>query len=153
MKSLLLLMLTLFYLNVFSQQFAGDQPVKPGEKIRQMLLQKINGFTEAWGKSDTVTLSKLLAGEYRHTDIWGKILHRQDWLAYAATPRKISDIVTDDVEVLLYNDNIAVITGRMSYQFGSEKLTQEIRFTQVWTTNEGEWKRATFQATLIDKSK
>ena len=153
MKSLLFFILTVFYLNVFSQQSISVQPIKPDERIQQELLQKIQGFTEAWGKSDTAALRKLLAAEYRHSDIWGKIQHKEDWLTYAATPRKISDIVSSDVEILLYNNNIAVITGKMSYLFGEEKLTQEIRFTQVWTINEGEWKRATFQATLIDKSK
>ena len=41
----------------------------------------------------------------------------------------------------------------MSYKFGEEKLIQEIRFTQVWSNDAGQWKRTTFQATLIDKSK
>lgn len=153
MKGLFFFSLTIFYLNVFSQQKTIIQPIKPNEIIRQELLQKIQHFTEAWGKSDTVALGKLLAYEYQHSDIWGKILHRQDWLTYAAKPRKISDIVTNDVEILLYNVNIAVITGKMNYKFGEEKATQEIRFTQIWSNNDGQWKRTTFQATLIDKSK
>ena len=153
MKGLFFAILTIFCLNVFSQERTSFQPLKPGEKTRQELLQKIKDFTEAWGKSDTVTLSKLLANEYQHSDIWGKILHRQDWLTYAAMPRKISGIVSNDVEILLYDEKIAVITGKMSYQFGEENLNQEIRFTQVWTLSEGQWRRATFQATSIDKSK
>jgi hypothetical protein len=153
MKGIFFFILTIVGLNVFSQQKINTQPIKPNEKIRQVLLQKIQHFTEAWAKSDTVYLAKLLANEYRHTDIWGKILQRQAWLTYASTPRKISDIVSNDVEILQYNDNIAIITGKMSYLFGEEKQTQEIRFTQVWSNNEGQWKRTTFQATLIDKSK
>ena len=153
MKGLFFFILTIFYLTVFSQQKTSVQPTKPNEIIQQELLQKIKYFTEAWGKSDTATLGKLLATEYRHTDIWGKILHKQDWLTYAATPRKISDIAVNGAEILLYNDHIAVITGKMSYQFGEEKLAQEIRFTQVWSNNNGQWKRTTFQATLIEKSK
>ena len=153
MKGLFYFILTIFCLNVYSQQKASTQPKKPTEIIRQEILQKIQYFTEAWGKSDTVVLGRLLADEYRHSDIWGKILHRQDWLTYAATPRKISDIVANDIEIILYNDNIAVVTGKMSYKFGEEKVTQEIRFTQIWSNNDGQWKRTTFQATLIDKSK
>ncbi|HYK46797.1 MAG TPA: nuclear transport factor 2 family protein [Parafilimonas sp.] len=153
MKPLLFLVLTMLYLNAFSQQSISVQPIKPDESIQQALLQKTQRFTEAWGKSDTGTLSKLLAAEYRHSDIWGKIQHKEDWLAYAAAPRKISDIVSSDVEILLYNNNTAVITGKMSYLFGEEKIMQEIRFTQLWTISEAEWKRTAFQATLIDKSK
>ena len=133
MKSLLFFILTIYYLNVFSQQPISAQRIKPAERIRQELLQKLQGFTEAWGKSDTATLSKLLTGEYRHTDIWGKILHKEDWLTYADTTRKISDIISSDAEIVLYSNNIAVITGKMSYLFGEEKLTREIRFPQVWT--------------------
>ena len=153
MKGVFVFILTIFCLNVFSQQKINAQPIKPTEQIRQELLQKIQDFTEAWAKSDTVFLSKLLANEYQHTDIWGKILHRQEWLTYAITPRKISDIASNDVEILQYNNNIAIITGKMSYKFGEEKLTQEIRFTQIWSHTAGQWKRTTFQATLIDKSK
>ena len=141
------------YLNVLSHKTITAQPVSPDNKLRNELLQNIQSFTEAWGNSDTVFLSKLLANEYRHTDIWGKILHREDWLTYAAIPRKISNILTSDAEILLYNNNLASVTGKMTYQYGDEKLIQEIRFTQFWSRNNGLWKRTTFQATLIDKSK
>ena len=153
MKHFLFFISTIFYLNVFSQQIKSVQSIKPNEKTRQQLLQKMEEFTEAWGRSDTTALRKLLANDYRHSDIWGKLLHKQDWLMYAATPRAISNLVTSDIEMLLYNKKIAVVTGRMSYHFDEEKVLQEIRFTQMWVNNNGQWKRTTFQATLIDKSK
>jgi Domain of unknown function (DUF4440) len=152
MKSLSVFILTIFSF-YFPQQKINAQSTRPTEQIRQELLQKIQDFTEAWAKSDTVFLSRLLANEYKHTDIWGKILHRQEWLTYAITPRIISDIVSNEVEILQYSDNLAIITGKMSYKFGVDKQTQEIRFTQIWSKNAGQWKRITFQATLIDKSK
>ena len=153
MQGLFFFILTLFSLNAYSQQTTSDQPIKPNEIIRQELFQKIQDFTEAWSRSDTAALNKLLANEYRHSDIWGKILHKQDWLIYAAAPRKISDIHINDLELLLYNSNLAVATGKMSYLWGEEKLMQEIRFTQIWSNNDGQWKRTAFQATLIDKLK
>ena len=153
MKGSFVFMLTIVYLSFFVQQKANGQPVKPGEKVRQELLYKVQDFTESWAKSDTVFLARLLANEYRHTDIWGKILHRQDWLAYAAAPRQISEIVSSDVEILIYYEHIAIITGKMSYKFGEQKLLQELRFTQVWSDSDGQWKRTAFQATLIDKTK
>ena len=153
MKGLLFFMLTIFCLHVFSQQKTSVEPTKPGEMIRQEILQKIKVFSEAWGKSDTVTLGKLLATEYQHSDIWGKLLHRQDWLIYAAAARNISDMVIADEEILLYNNNIAVVTGKMSYLVGENKVSQQIRFTQIWSCNALQWKRTAFQATLIDRSK
>jgi hypothetical protein len=124
--------------------------VTPSGVIRQQLLQKIQDFTQAWSVSDTLVLRTLLGDEYQHTDIWGKILHKKDWLTYAATPRKIDNIVMSEVNVLLYLDKIAVITGKMSYTYGEQKAMQEIRFTQNWSDDEGKWKRTNFQATLID---
>lgn len=153
MKGLFAFILTIAHLNGFAQQKANFLPIKPNEKVRQELLHKIQSFTEAWANSDTAYLGKLLANEYRHSDIWGKILHRQDWLIYAAAPRKISEIVANDIEMLIYDDHMVIITGKMSYNFGEEKITQEIRFTQIWSNNDGKWKRVTFQATLIDKTK
>ena len=153
MKGLFAIILTLVLLNGFAQQKANFLPLKPTEKVRQALLHRIQSFTEAWAESDTAYLGKLLADEYQHSDIWGKILHRQDWLKYASAPRKISEIITNDVEMLIYNDHMAVITGKMSYKVGEEKVIQEIRFTQIWGNNDGQWKRAAFQATLIDKTK
>ena len=147
MKGLFGFILTIVCLNLFAQQKGNVQPRKPSEKVRQELLHKIQSFTEAWAESDTASLGKLLADEYRHSDIWGKILHRQDWLSYASAKRKISEIVTNDVEILIYDDHMAVITGKMSYKFGEEKMIQEIRFTQIWLNSVGHWKRTTFQAT------
>lgn len=153
MKGLYVFLLTIVSLNVCAQRKASVQSIKPNEKVRKEILHKIQFFTEAWAGSDTASLSKLLANEYRHTDIWGKILHRQDWLTYAAASRKISAIATDDIEILIYNDHMAIVTGKMSYKFGEEKVAQEIRFTQIWSNGDGKWKRTTFQATLIDKTK
>lgn len=153
MKVLFAFFLTVVCLNVFAQQLSNSQPKQPTELVRQELLHNIQRFTNSWAQSDTATLAKLLADEYRHTDIWGKILHKQDWLVYAATPRQISDIATDDVETFIYYEHLAVVTGKMSYAFGEQKLAQELRFTQVWSNSDGHWKRTTFQATLIDKTK
>ena len=153
MKELIFFVLMIFCLNVYSQQKANVQAMKPSKIVQQELLKKIQEFTEAWAKSDTTTLNKLLAKEYRHSDISGKILHKQDWLTYAAMPRKVSNIISDDIEILLYKFNIAVVTGKMSYLYGEEKVVQEIRFTQIWSKNNSQWKRTTFQATLIDKAK
>ncbi len=153
MPKFLLLLAILFCLPAWAQQKLSIQPESPSIKVRQVLLQKIQSFTEAWGRSDTVALGKLLTREYRHNDIWGKALHRKDWLAYAALPRKISNMEMSEVEILIYNKNMAVVTGKMNYQLGEEKITQQIRFTQLWTQDHNQWKRASFQATLIDKSK
>ncbi len=124
-------------------------PHKPSEKLKKILVQTMYNFSNAWAKSDTATLTKLLAPEYRHTDIFGKIQHKKEWLNFAAGNRDVADLKISDIEVLIYSPDIATITGSMNYLFGQEKIKQELRFTQLLRNYGGQWKRIIFQATLI----
>ena len=121
----------------------------PDEKLRHELLSKLQEFSEAWAKSDTLLLDKLLAAEYKHTDIQAKIFNRKQWLEYAAKPRIISDIKMDSIETLWYG-KIAVVTGRINFKSGELKQNIEMRCTQIWTSQEGSWKRLVFQGTLVN---
>ena len=89
-------------------------------------------FSNAWGKSDTTTLSKLLSSEYRHSDVFGEIQHRNEWLIFAAKKRDIANLEINDIEILMYYINMAVITGKMTYLFGKEKIKQDLRYTNLW---------------------
>ena len=51
--------------------------------------------------SDTATLSKLLAPEYRHSDVFGEIQHRNEWLIFAQQ-RAIANLEINDLEILMY---------------------------------------------------
>jgi hypothetical protein len=121
----------------------------PDEKSRNELLSKLQEFSEAWAKSDTSLLDKLLAVEYKHTDIQGKIFNRKQWLEFASAPRIISDIKMDSIETLWY-EKFAVVTGRISFKSGEQKQNIEMRGTQIWTSQEGSWKRVVFQGTLVN---
>jgi len=106
-------------------------------------------FSNAWGMSDTATLSKLLASEYRHSDVFGEIQHRNEWLNFASKKSEIAGLEITDVEILMYYDSMAVITGTMTYLFGPEKINQDLRFTQIFGNYDGQWKRTAFQGTYI----
>jgi hypothetical protein len=153
MKVVFSTILAISYLSSLAQQNANIQAVKPSETVRQEIIQVMQNSIVAWGVSDTLTLSKLLAPEYRHSDIYGKILSRQEWLNYASKPRSVSDYKTEDVDIVLYNNNLAVVTGKNSHQSSKSSKRTELRFTQVWIKNNGLWKRSAFQGTLIDESK
>ncbi|MCH6232857.1 nuclear transport factor 2 family protein [Cognataquiflexum rubidum] len=153
MKIIVTIILTTFCLQSFAQKNPNIQATKPSETVRQEIIQIMQNSIVAWGDSDTLTLSKLLAPEYRHSDIYGKILTRQEWLNYAAKPRSVTDYKTDDVDIVLYNNNLALVTGKNSHQSSKSTKRTELRFTQVWIKNNGQWKRSAFQGTLIDESK
>ena len=48
---------------------------------------------------------------------------------------------------------MAVITGKMTYLFGTEKIKQDLRFTQIFGNYNGQWKRTAFQGTYIKNVK
>ncbi len=125
-------------------------PAKPSSALEKTLIQEMYNFSNAWGRSDTATLSKLLAPEYRHSDVFGEIQDRNKWLIFAANKRELANLEINDIEILLYYDNLAVITGKMSYLFGKEKIKQDLRFTQIFGNYNGQWKRTAFQGTYVN---
>lgn len=122
---------------------------KPSAEVEKILIQTMYDFSNAWEKSDTITLARLLSSEYRHSDIFGKIQHKKEWLAFASIKREVTDLKISDIEILIYPSDIAAITGSMYYLFGPEKIKQALRFTQLLRNYNGQWKRIIFQATLI----
>ena len=128
-------------------------PVKPSAELEKILFQQMYKFTDAWGMSDTATLSKLLASEYRHSDVFGEIQHRNEWLNFASKKREIANLEIKDVEILMYYESIAVITGNMTYLFGTDKIKQDLHFTQIFGNYDGNWKRTAFQGTYVKTGK
>jgi len=124
-------------------------PAKASSALEKVLIREMYDFTNAWGKGDTATLSKKLAPEYRHSDVFGEIQDKYEWLILAAKKKDIANLEINDTEILMYYDNMAVITGKMNYLFGAEKIKQDIRFTQIFVNYDGQWKRTAFQGTYI----
>ena len=149
MKYYLIFFITLANYTSDAQSTKIIAPTKPSKALEKILIQKMYDFSNAWGMSDTATLSKLLAAEYRHSDVFGKIQHRNEWLIFAAEKRDMANLEINDIEILMYYNNMAVITGTMTYLFGTEKVKQDLRFTQIFRKYNGQWKRTAFQATYI----
>ena len=149
MKYYLIFFITLAYYTSVAQSTKIIAPTKPSSALEKILIQEMYNSSNSWGRSDTATLSKLLAPEYRHTDVFGKIQHRNEWLTFAAEKRDMANLEINDIEILMYYNNMAVITGKMTYLFGKEKIKQDLRFTQIFRNYNGQWKRAAFQATYI----
>jgi hypothetical protein len=150
MKSLLISLIISIPCNAFTQQI--QKPAyHPSDSLKKILIEKIYDLTNAWSKSDTVTLSKYLTTGYRHIDVFGQIQHKNEWLAFASGKRNVADLKIYDVEILMYTHYIAAITGKMNYLFGLERTEQEMRFTQILIKHGTEWQRALFQATYVKK--
>ena len=152
MKHYLIFFITLTHYASVAQPTKIISPAMPSRILEKILIKEMYDFSNAWGMSDTVTLSKLLAPEYRHSDVFGEIQHRNEWLNFAAKKRDIANLEINDIEILMYN-NMAVITGKMTYLFGKEKMKQDLRFTQIFGNYNGQWKRTAFQGTYIKNIK
>jgi hypothetical protein len=153
MKYFLILFIILAHYISTAQSTKIIAPAKPSSALEKTLIQEMYDLSNAWGRSDTATLSKLLAPEYRHSDVSGEIQHRDEWLILAAQKKDMANLEINDIEILIYNDNMAVITGKMTYLFGMEKIKQDLRFTQIFGNYNGQWKRTAFQATYIKNVK
>ena len=153
MKYYLIFFITLTHYTSVAQSTKIIAPTKPSSALEKILIQEMYDFSNAWGKSDTTTLSKLLSSEFRHSDVFGEIQHRNEWLNFASKKREIANLEITDVEILMYYDSMAVITGKMTYLFGTEKIKQDLRFTQIFGNYDGHWKRTAFQGTYIKTAK
>ena len=153
MKYYIIFFITLSHYTSVAQSTKIIAPTKPSSALEKILIQEMYDITNAWGMGDTATLNKLLAPEYKHSDVFGEIQHRNDWLILAAKKKDIDSLEINDVEILMYYNNMAVITGKMSYLFGAEKIKQDLRFTQIFGNYNGQWKRTAFQGTYIKNVK
>lgn len=114
--------------------------------MAKSLRECVELFGNAWAARDLATLELLLAPEYVHTDFEGRVLRRQDWLAYAMQQSHGKAVSFRDVEFHEYG-NIALVVGANDIDGGSMGTTV-IRFTQVWRATDLGWQRLAFQATL-----
>jgi hypothetical protein len=114
----------------------------------------IEGFGEAWAKGDGSTLDAMLSPTYTHTDIFGALLERADWLAYATGRAGRSNrIAFRDVQTRIIDD-FAIVTGineveGQGARSAEDRAALALRFTQVWRLKNGKWLREAFQATPI----
>ena len=118
----------------------------PEQMIGMPLRECVELFGRAWAVRDIPTLESLLAPEYVHTDIQGRVFHRQDWLAYAMQQPHGTHVSFRDLEFHQY-ENTALVFGGNEIEGGSMG-SAVIRFTQVWRANASGWQRLAFQATL-----
>jgi hypothetical protein len=142
---------------LFVTLLSGSVAVAPPQDA-----QKVEGlareFGEAWLTGNGATLDRLLASNYTHTDLSGKVWHRADWLEDARNAQNWlrppdaegkPSLVFEDVEVELVA-GAAVVTGKNVIRTASPKQPPIVmRFTQVWAKEKGDWKRQFFQATPV----
>ncbi len=119
------------------------------QEIRKLL----DEFAQAFAKTDTVVLKKLVADDYIHTNLDGGVLNKSQWLERAkmrlaeidAGKFKITHYSYDDIRIRIYG-NTAVATGLAKTEGLREgkEFKWNLRFTNVWVKRDGLWQRVAF---------
>ncbi|HEX9423504.1 MAG TPA: nuclear transport factor 2 family protein [Pyrinomonadaceae bacterium] len=131
--------------------FAVSMAATDANSAEQELRSLVTQIGTAWAHSDVAVLERLTAPDFIHSNIYGKVQRRSEWLKYAGQPRAL-EIEFEDLEIRVIG-NVAVVTGGTTFwdpKEGKEKATH-MRLTQVWQHNKPGWQRIVFQATLITK--
>jgi ketosteroid isomerase-like protein len=115
--------------------------------MTRTLPECVQAFGEAWARRDLALLRALLSPDYIHTDIEGRVLRHDEWLAYVENQAHGSAVTFGDLEVRELGA-VGIVTGSNGIAGGSMGRST-IRFTQVWLLLAGEWKRIAFQATQV----
>ena len=132
---------------LFAVSMATTAASSAEEELRSLVTQ----VGTAWAHSDVAVLERLTAPDYIHSDRYGKVQRRSEWLKYAGQPRAL-EIEFEDLEIRVIG-NVAVVTGGTTFwdpKEGKDKATH-LRFTQVWQDNKPGWQRIAFQVTPITK--
>ncbi len=113
----------------------------------------LRNFAEAFRSGDVETVSAHIAANYVHVNSGGAPYDRAQWLGwYAGYAAEIAsgDHVFNNYGVhsldVTMHDDAAYVTGVVradGTRFG-EAFTQNIRFTNLWIVENGQWKRAGF---------
>ncbi len=136
--------------------FLGFGAAAMAQTDSQQVEKLVRQFGQAWLEADVSTLDRLLAREYTHTDVTGRVLHRADWLADAANAQKWlrapegnrkPSIEFEDVAVKMIGDSAVITGGNVIHSANPQAAPIKLRFTQVWIKEDGNWKRCFFQAT------
>jgi len=126
-----------------------DQPAAADAAAVQQIEQVIRKINDAWEENDAAALDKLLAAEYTHHDIYGRVENRSQWLESIRTRRSRLSVAYNDVRIKVYGA-AAVATGRGTVEDATNpQHPKHLTFTEVFIRTQDGWKRAFFQGTSI----
>jgi ketosteroid isomerase-like protein len=137
--------LTIAVLTSIALAQSGYSAADADRQTEQEIIQTVHDAGQAWARHDLTTLERLLADDYTHTDVFGQFQNRDEWLAYVRSDAVAHQLDFEDVTVRIYGD-VAVVTGRNIWRPGTGFVALPLRFTQVLTRKDGDWRRSAFQA-------
>ena len=123
---------------------------------REHTEQEIVRLADAWAnaelRGDTTLLESLLADDYIGIGPLGFLLTKQEWLArHEAGDLKYESFNLDEVQVRVYNNDAAVLTGHQAQQatYRGNSIPGQFRISLVFVQQQGQWQLASLQLSSI----
>jgi len=116
------------------------------------ILSLENAWNAAELKHDARALNMLLAEAFTYTNADGTFMDRSQWLGQVKDEKdQYEQLRNSGMTVHVYG-NAAVVTGkyREKVKIGGRAIVRSGRFTDTWIRQNGEWRCAASQATLIN---
>lgn len=119
------------------------------------VLAAVDKFYEAFLGNDVVTVERLTAEDYLQTDVNGKVQDKRAWLDEYYKPlvaRMKStngkwEVFDRRVTNVRIHGHVAVLLGtiRLKPSWDAAEPARTLRYTQVWSKVDGQWKRMVLQ--------
>ena len=110
----------------------------PEQQIRQLS----NEMSQAIAVSDTTTLNRGWADDYRFTNERGDVITKAQLMEVIQSGAlKYESVVNDDIDVRVYGA-AAVMTGNtaVQWQFAGQSFSGRYRFTEVYVNGGNGWR-------------
>ncbi len=127
-----------------------SEKTRQGRDPTAEIIEAQSQLHEAFHRGDIRKLGGLLVSTgYVHTDIWGRVFNKGNWLEWVSEngpAKRDSSYKVSDVRVQVLG-KVAVLTCLWTFRRVNEKPLA-VRLTNVWAKDRSGWKRLTYQATL-----
>ena len=110
-----------------------------------------NSWDQAEKNHDSRAMSMLVADPFDYTDDDGSYMNRAQWLAHIEKAVDEYDHLESSKMAVQQHGNVAIVSGMYKEQLREKgkSVMRSGRFTDTWIYQNGEWKCAASQSTLI----
>ncbi len=122
------------------------------EHTEQEILRQADAWANAELRGDTTFLESILVDDYIGIGPLGFMLTKQEWLArHQSGELKYESFNLDEVQVRVYNDDAAILTGRQVQNgaYRGNSIQAQFRTTLVFVRQQGQWQLASLQLSTI----
>jgi ketosteroid isomerase-like protein len=126
---------------------------------REHTEQEVVRLADAWAaaelRGDTTFLESTLADDFVGIGPLGFMLTKQEWLArHQAGDLKYESFNLDEVQVRVYNNDAAVLTGHQVQNgaYRGNSIQAQFRTTLVFVQHQGQWRLASLHLSTIGQA-